>query len=83
MTISTTKHSFSTLVAAQQAAKHNSDLTNLANAHAQVSADILDLVALRDRISKCASLIEGGSTIQYEVVKKLYNEATSNRRVVL
>jgi len=76
VTLETTKHSFKDLLAQNQAAKHNSDLTNLAHALESVEAQIIELERIKRNIEAMAADIEGGKVLGVDEVHKLYNEAT-------
>ena len=79
MTLQTTKHSFTDMLAAQQASKHNSDLQNLAAAVTNIDAEIAALQSLRTEVMSTAIAIEAGQVVDVSVIKRLYDSARPSR----
>lgn len=71
----TTKLTFAQAVAREQAAKNNSDLTNLAHALEAITLQRQELAQLEREIRNMAVKIEAGALVPVGELKALYNRA--------
>ena len=74
------RKTFAEALRAEQDAKANSDLTNLANAHEAVTLHIKELQELLEEIKSIADQIDSGEVVPLDVIQSVYHRAKGTPR---